>query len=366
MRESERTVRVELGERSYSILIGYKIIERCISKLRETCPEKDIFLISDSNVFGIYGAKVIHLLEYNGFRIFQYIMPAGEEAKSWDQAGNILTKMLEANLSRYSCVLALGGGVVGDIAGFTAALYRRGIRFIQIPTTLLAQVDSSVGGKVAVNHALGKNMIGTFYQPQKVWADLDTLQTLPVSEWKAGLAEVVKYGLIWDLDFFEYIENNAEKVLQRSSEVIPFIIERCCQIKAEVVSQDERDEGLRNILNFGHTIGHALESATQYKTYRHGEAVAVGMMGAFRIAQEMGMADEKDAERFKRLLIKLELPFTFPGSIFETTVKNLIHDKKVSEQQLVFILPQKLGKVSIKKGILPEQAARAMQRLLAE
>lgn len=366
MNESERTVRVELGERSYSILIGYGIIERCIFELRETCLEKDIFLISDSNVFGLYGEKVIHLLGDNGFRVFQYILPAGEKAKSWDQAGKILTKMLEANLSRQACVLALGGGVVGDIAGFTAALYRRGIRFLQIPTTLLAQVDSSVGGKVAVNHTLGKNMIGTFYQPQTVWADLNTLDTLPLSEWKAGLAEVIKYGLIWDREFFEYLENNAEKVLQRSTEVIPAIIERCCQIKAEVVSRDERDEGLRNILNFGHTIGHALESATQYKTYRHGEAVAIGMIGAFRIAQDLGMADEAEAERLRRLLAKWGLPHTFSGSIFETAVNNLIHDKKVSHQQLVFILPQKLGKAAIKKGISPEQAARAMQRLLAE
>lgn len=366
MADLTRKVKVELGERSYFISIGYGILEKCVSSLHETCTEKDIFLISDSNVYDIHGLKLVHMLESNDYKVFQYIMPAGEQAKSWDQAGCILTKMLEANLSRNASVLALGGGVVGDMAGFTAALYRRGIRFIQIPTSLLAQVDSSVGGKVAVNHPLGKNMIGTFYQPQEVWADLHTLDTLSCEEWKAGLAEVVKYGIIWDLGFFEFLENNAEKVLMRSTEVVPYIIERCCQIKAEVVSRDERDEGLRNILNFGHTVGHALESATQYKMYRHGEAVSIGMMGAFRLAQEMDMIDEEKVERFKKLLIKWGLPHTFSGSILDTAVNNLIYDKKVSQQQLVFILPQKLGQVVIKKGITAEQARTAMQRLLAE
>lgn len=366
MTDLRRNVKVELGERSYSITIGYGVLEQCVSRLSNTCVEKDIFLISDSNVYDIYGQDLMRLLQKEDYRVFTYIMPAGEEAKSWEQAGRILTKMLEANLSRNACVLALGGGVVGDMAGFTAALYRRGIRFFQIPTSLLAQVDSSVGGKVAVNHPLGKNMIGTFYQPQEVWADLQTLDTLSCEEWRAGLAEVVKYGLIWDLEFYDFLENNAEKILQRSPDVMPDIIERCCQIKAEVVSCDERDEGLRNILNFGHTIGHALESATFYKKYRHGEAVAIGMMGAFRLAQDMGMIDEEKVERLRNLLIKLELPYSFSGSILETAVNNLIYDKKVSQQQLVFVLPIKFGEVVIKKGIAPEQAKRSMQKLLAE
>lgn len=366
MTVKERNVIVELGERSYPIMIEYGILEQCVSRLRSACIERDIFLISDSNVYNIYGMNLVRLLKKEDYKVFTYIMPSGEEAKSWEQAGLILTKMLEANLSRNTCVLALGGGVVGDMAGFTAALYRRGIRFLQIPTSLLAQVDSSVGGKVAVNHPLGKNMIGTFYQPQEVWADLQTLDTLSCEEWRAGLAEVVKYGVIWDIKFYDFLENNAKKILQRSPDVMPDIIERCCQIKAEVVSRDERDEGLRNILNFGHTIGHALESATFYKKYRHGEAVAIGMMGAFRLAQDMDMIDVEKVERFKNLLIKLELPYSFPGSILETAVNNLIYDKKVSQQQLVFVLPVRIGEVVIKKGITPEQAKRAMQKLLEE
>jgi len=359
-----RRVEVSLGERSYDILIGYNILQQFSLSLRERCSEKEIILISDTTVYGLYGQQLIKYLTNDDWKVIEYIMPTGEEAKSWNQAGSILTKMLEANLSRNSSVIALGGGVVGDMAGFAAALYRRGVNFYQIPTTLLAQVDSSVGGKVAVNHPLGKNMIGTFYQPQEVWTDLTLLDTLPLEEWRAGLAEVVKYGVIWDEDFFLFLETNADKVLQRSAEVVPDLIKRCCQIKAEIVSQDERDEGLRNILNFGHTIGHALESATQYKKYRHGEAVAVGMLGAFLLAQQMNMLDAEVVERFRKLLIKWGLPCSFSSCLLEKAVHNLIYDKKVAQQKLVFILPQKLGKVVIEKGITQELVESAMEKLL--
>lgn len=363
MSQDIRQLKVDLAERSYNIMIGYDILPQCAAQLGGADGGKGLFIISDSNVFELYGEKLLKFLPDQGQKAGHFIMPAGEEAKSWHVASEILTKMLELNLNREACVLALGGGVVGDMAGFCAALYRRGIPFYQIPTTLLAQVDSSVGGKVAVNHPLGKNMLGTFYQPREVWADLSLLETLPPEEWRAGLAEVVKYGVIWDAHFFDFLEENVDKVLARSPEVLPCVIERCCQIKAEVVVQDERDEGLRNILNFGHTIGHALESATQYKIYRHGEAVAIGMLGAFHLARALGMTDDKALERFRNLLQQWGLPCSFPAGLLEAAAAKLIYDKKASGEKLIFILPEQIGKVIIQKGVTPAEAKAAMRKL---
>ncbi|MDX9871586.1 MAG: 3-dehydroquinate synthase [Clostridia bacterium] len=365
MSQEIRQVKVELGERSYPIHIGYGILPQCTVALSGANGGQDLFLISDSNVFPLYGEKLLRLLSGKACNVYQYIMPAGEEAKSWETASALLTKMLEANLSRQAQVIALGGGVVGDMAGFAAALYRRGISFYQIPTTLLAQVDSSVGGKVAVNHPLGKNMLGTFYQPRAVWADLSLLESLPLPEWRAGLAEVIKYGCIWDASFFEFLEENADKVLERSPEVLPFVIERCCRIKAEIVGRDERDEGLRNILNFGHTVGHALESATQYKTYRHGEAVAVGMLAAFMLARTLKMTDDQTVERLRKLLHTWGLPCTVPARLLDTAAAQLIYDKKASAHELVFILPERLGQAVIKKGVTLKEAKDAMRRISA-
>ncbi len=353
-------VRVELGERSYSIFLGYDIWKACIAQLKEISPEKEVFLVSDRHVFDLFGCSLEELLAREGYRCLWHVVSPGEGSKNWTEAGVILEKMLENNLGRKAPLLALGGGVIGDLAGFTAAVYRRGVPFVQIPTSLLAQVDSSVGGKVAVNHPLGKNMLGTFYQPQAVWADLSVLNSLPVEEWRAGLAEVVKYGIIRDEQFFCFLEEHARAVYQKDPRVIPEVVKRCCMIKAEVVGLDERDEGLRNILNFGHTIGHALESASAYSSYKHGEAVAIGINGAFHIARRFGWVGEALQKRVENLLLQWELPVSFPARYFDEVLKNIYYDKKVVGKKLVFVLPRGLGQVTIEKGLTPEQVKQAI------
>jgi 3-dehydroquinate synthase len=364
---SLRSVKVDLGERSYSILIGYGILPRCVAGLGRFPLEKEAFVISDDIVYGLHGAGLEKLLAGAGCRTHNFIMPAGEEAKSWPQAGAVLQRMLEENLGRKAFVVAVGGGVVGDLAGFAAALYRRGIPLFQVPTTLLAQVDSSVGGKVAVNHALGKNMIGTFYQPLEVWADLSALETLPLREWRAGLAEVAKYAVIWDGELYRFLEDHAREILDRDPRVVPEVIERCCRIKAEVVSRDEREEGLRSILNFGHTIGHALESATQYKKYRHGEAVAVGMVGACLLAQAMGVLPGEEAVmRVKRLLREWGLPVALPDELLEPAASHLVYDKKIVGKEAVFVLPRSIGQVTVEKGVPWELVRQSLKRLTKE
>lgn len=363
MGEPIRRVRVELKERSYTILIGDNILGQCIKNLRDFPVEEEVFVVTDSNVDKIYGEKIMGHLRGAGFCPYKFVVPAGEEAKSWDQAEQILRVMLERNLSRRTCLLALGGGVVGDLAGFTAALYRRGVPLFQVPTTLLAQVDSSIGGKVAVNHPLGKNMVGTFYQPRQVWADLFTLRTLPRAEWQAGLAEVAKYGVIGSRDFFEFLEDNAGKILERNQAVLQDMVEKCCRTKAAVVMRDERDEGLRNILNFGHTIGHALESATHYKKYRHGEAVSIGMVGACLLSAHIGLAGEELAERLKALLVKWGLPVSYPECLFEAAAGHLRYDKKAVAQKLTFVLPRRLGEVETVQGLAEETVREVMKKL---
>lgn len=361
-RESRR-VRVELGLRSYDITIGYDILPRSIRGLKDLKVDRNLLVISDSLVNGFYGAFLEELLKNEGFTPSFHVLTPGEESKSWVNAEIILEKMLKANLGRNAPVLALGGGVIGDLAGFVAALYRRGVPYIQVPTSLLAQVDSSVGGKVAVNHPLGKNMIGTFYQPRAVWAELNTLTSLPREEWYAGLAEVVKYALIRDESFLGFLEENTNSLREGNSSLMPLLIEKCCGIKADIVSGDERDEGLRNTLNFGHTIGHALESATGYSKYRHGEAVAVGMMGAISLAGLLGLVDEQLGKRVERLLRNLNLPVSFPAHLMEGVLTNISYDKKGNEKGLVFILPLAPGRVIIKEGVSKKLVKVALEKV---
>lgn len=365
MTEGVNKVIVDLDDRSYQVKIGYDIWPECIKSLKKTSIEKEVFIVSDKNVYNLYGRYLKELLCSSGFGIKTFVIEPGEKSKSWEQASSILDKMLSSNLGRKSPVIALGGGVVGDLAGFIAALYRRGVPFIQVPTSLLAQVDSSVGGKVAVNHPLGKNMIGTFYQPTEVWANLTTLESLPEEEWRAGLAEVLKYAIIWDYDFYIFIENNAEAILRKDKRVMPKIIEHCCSIKAQVVNKDEKDEGLRNILNFGHTIGHALEKATMYQRYRHGEAVAVGIMGAFYLAREMKMIDGLEIEKIHNVLNNWGLPTKYPVSLTEEVELSMYYDKKITDKRLVFILPLKIGEVCICKDI-PKEALRKALEYISE
>lgn len=343
-------IQVKTASANYPIYIGSGLldeIEVYLQNLPEAVNCADIFLISNETVFPLYGEKIEKQLCCAGKRVCKYILPDGEEYKTWDMAEQVLSYALRKNLSRKTLLLALGGGVVGDLAGFVAAVYLRGIPFVQIPTTLLAQVDSSVGGKVAVNHILGKNMIGSFYHPQMVITDINTLQTLPKREWLAGLAEVVKYGIIWDRKFFQFLKDNRQSILAREQTSVTAVISRCCEIKAEIVNIDEKEKGLRSILNFGHTVGHALERATQYKVYRHGEAVAIGMAAAIKLAvlKEFLLPQEAD-------MIIADLEFwgfsvTMPSVPVEKIIEGLSYDKKAVGDHIAFILPRTIGQVVI-------------------
>lgn len=345
-------VRVELGERSYNIVIDSGILGDIGRSLEKFEFSRKIALISNPTVYRLYGDTVRNALVGSGFDPVEIIIPDGEEYKNLAQVRDIYGEMLKARLDRKSVVMALGGGVIGDIAGFAASTYMRGIDFVQVPTTLLAQVDSSVGGKTGVNHTAGKNMIGTFWQPRLVWVDISTLKTLPKRELLAGLAEVIKYGVIWDREFFEFLESRRESVLNLEGDALAHIIERSCEIKADVVSKDEREAGIRAILNYGHTIGHAIETVTGYTRYLHGEAVAMGMYAEAKAAQILGMVDDAAVKRIRTLIEMYGLPAVLPDSLdFRSLFESMQLDKKTVSGELKFILPESIGKVKVHKGI---------------
>ena len=356
-----QTLNVDLGERSYPIVIAQGTLSGIGNALTESGYCGRLALISNPTVYGLYGQRVMASLRDAGFDPFEVLIPDGEEYKSLESTVMIYTELLKARLDRKSALVALGGGVIGDITGFAASTYMRGIDFIQVPTTLLAQVDSSVGGKTGVNHPLGKNMIGTFWQPKLVWIDIDTLATLPLSEFLSGVAEVIKYGVIWDEEFFSLLEREREKVLALDSAALVRLITRSCEIKAEVVSRDERESGLRAILNYGHTIGHAIETATGYTRYLHGEGVAIGMMSAALLANLLGFIDRRDTQRISALIRAYDLPVAIPEEIsFDVLLANMFLDKKTVFGELTFILPEKIGAVRIGKGIREEDIRKAI------
>lgn len=340
-------IRVELGERSYDIHIGSNILTELAERLKQFGFSR-IALISNPTVHGLYGRELMNSMNKRGLDVSAVIIPDGEEYKDLLWAYFVYGELLRRKLDRSSAVIALGGGVIGDIAGFVASTYMRGISCIQVPTTLLAQVDSSVGGKTGVNHPLGKNMIGAFHQPRLVWTDVNTLRTLPQREFLAGMAEVIKYGVIWDEGFFKYLEDNREKILNLEKDVLERIIRRSCEIKAEVVSRDEREEGLRAILNYGHTIGHALETATGYTGHLHGEAVAIGMHLEARLSSLLGFTDEKVVARIRSQIEAFELPGTINMGIEdERLLSSMQFDKKAVAGKLRFVLPERIGSVKI-------------------
>jgi 3-dehydroquinate synthase len=356
-------LRVELGERSYEILIDRGNLPFIGERLLRFSIGKKIAVISNPKIYELYGEKIISSLKKEGFDPSLILIPDGEIYKDYFWAYHILTQLLELGLDRKSCLIALGGGVIGDITGFVASIYMRGIPYIQIPTTLLAQVDSSVGGKTAVNHSLGKNMIGSFWQPSLVWIDVNTLDTLPEREFISGMAEVIKYGIIWDKDFFDYLESNREKILKKDKDLLIPAIKRACEIKAEVVSKDERESSLRAILNYGHTIGHAIETLTGYTTYLHGEAISIGMVYEAKLSNILGFLEKESLERIKNILKNLGLPTILPINIDTTAmVKTILLDKKNIEGKIRMVIPESIGKMKINfeiseenlKGILNE------------
>lgn len=340
------TLRVELSERSYDIVIAPSAIDAIGPRMRAMGAANKIAVISSYSIFPHYGQRVMDVLKDSGFFATSLLLPDGEETKSMHWTEYLLTSLLKLKLDRSSVIVALGGGVIGDLTGFVASLYMRGIRFVQVPTTLLSQVDSSVGGKTGINHPLGKNMIGTFWQPSLVLADTTTLTTLPRREFLSGIAEVIKYGVIRDAAFFKHLTDNRDSIMALEPDALAAIIRRSCEVKADVVGADEREAGLRAILNFGHTIGHAVEHATGYGTYLHGEAVSIGMCAAARLAHNLGIMD--NPQPVAELCAQYGLPTAIPSGISPDALLSAMEiDKKSIGGQIRFILPERIGHVRV-------------------
>jgi 3-dehydroquinate synthase len=351
MNDATITVSVALGERSYNILIGQQLLASASEWIASCVQVSHAVVITDSNVVP-HAETVIASLEQSRIRVNQAVVPSGEGSKSVLMLDDLWRLLLEFGADRKSVVVAVGGGVIGDLAGFVAASFARGLPFIQIPTTLLADVDSSVGGKVGINLPGAKNMVGAFWQPRGVLIDTHVLHTLPEREYRSGLAEVVKYGVILDATFFEYLENNVEGLRRRDPQVLRQVIARSCRLKADVVEQDERElSGLRAVLNYGHTFCHAIEAVAGYGEWLHGEAVAIGMVCASKLAESLGRIDSDLTARQVRLLTDLGLPVTLPDLPNDELMAAMQRDKKVEHGKLRFVLPTRLGHVELVSGI---------------
>jgi 3-dehydroquinate synthase len=338
---------IDLGERSYEILIGPGLRKRAGEFLKAVFNPSRVVIITHPSINSLYGEEVMENFVAQGWTTDIIEVPEGESSKNLGQAEKLYDHLLELNCDRKSVLVALGGGVIGDLVGFVAATYQRGIPFVQMPTTLLSQVDSSVGGKTAVNHPKGKNMIGAFYQPRLVVADLETLRTLPAKEYRAGLAEIVKYGVISDPELFEFLETRYKEILNLDHHCLSKIIETSCAIKAKVVEKDERESHYRMILNFGHTLGHAIESLTNYSRFIHGEAVAMGMVRAAELSRSMGKCSEEVPRRLEALLKNLGLLVDMPELDSTAIIESLYHDKKTMDQKIKFILVKEFGSIEI-------------------
>jgi 3-dehydroquinate synthase len=334
------TYRVELGRRSYPILIGAGLITRC-DLFDQHLVGRDVLLVSDTTVASLYAASLAKSL--GSRRIIEAILPGGEPNKTLANVARLIDVLVANRFGRDCTVLALGGGVIGDMAGFAAASYQRGVAYMQVPTTLLAQVDSSVGGKTGVNHPGGKNLIGAFHQPSAVLIDIETLATLPQRELRAGLAEVIKYGLICDAAFFDWLEAHVDALLARDHESLAYAIRRSCEIKAQVVARDEYEQGERALLNLGHTFGHAIEAATGYSRWLHGEAVGAGLRIAAVLSHECGLMSAADVERVQRLLQRAGLPSDAREVTVAAAREHMRMDKKVKGGRMRLIVPLRIG-----------------------
>lgn len=351
-------VHVPLGPRSYNIVIGQGCLAECRRFLQPLGPIGHAVLIADENVYQRYAQPLAERLRESIARVDLVSVPAGEGSKSVQEAERLWDMLLEVHADRSSYVFAVGGGVIGDLAGFVAATFARGLALVQVPTTLLAQVDSSVGGKVGINLPQAKNMVGAFWQPRLVLIDLETLHSLPEREYTAGLAEVVKYGMIADAAFFQFLEEHAADVRARRLDVLRDVVRRSCQLKASVVAEDERETtGRRAILNYGHTVGHALEAVTQYGRFLHGEAVALGMHYAAQLAVRLSRLDAEQARRQDSLLQALGLPVRLEACDVDAVLDAMRHDKKFVGGRMRFVLPTRIGEVSLVSDV-PESLVR--------
>jgi 3-dehydroquinate synthase len=357
---SVQTLAVNLGERSYPIHVGANILDRVGESLQQAGLRGKVAIVSNPVVAQLYLDSVYDALSASGFEVALILLPDGEEHKNLKSLATIYDGLVKARLERKSGILALGGGVIGDLAGFAAATYLRGVPYVQLPTTLLAQVDSSVGGKTGVNHEDGKNLIGAFYQPKLVLIDVTVLRTLPRRELVAGLAEVIKYGIIEDPVLFHLLEDKIERLLGLDQDLLIRVIATCCAIKARIVEQDEREDDYRAALNFGHTIGHALEAATGYQQFLHGEAVGVGMAKATAISLQQGFCDRKSFERVTQLVKKAGLPIEVPSDV---SIANLLQgievDKKAADGKIKFVMCEGIGKTRF-HWLTPGEIANAL------
>lgn len=344
-------VLINLGDRSYEIVIGAKLLE--LSSSYAGLPSaRSALIVSNTSVGPIYGSRLKRALEKHYQHIVELQLPDGEQFKTWESLQKIFDALLSSGCDRKTVLFALGGGVVGDMTGFAAASYMRGVPFVQVPTTLLAQVDSSVGGKTAINHPLGKNMIGAFYQPRLVVCDLSVLATLPKREFSSGLAEVIKYGPIVDLEFFSWLESNIEQLFAQDSEALAYAVRRSCEIKASVVGQDERESGLRAILNFGHTFGHAIEAGMGYGVWLHGEGVGAGMVMAAELSHRLGLVDAAFVKRLTVLIERAGLPTKGPVLDAQDNAGRYLElmrlDKKSEAGEIRFVVIDGPGRAAVR------------------
>ncbi|MDX1946703.1 MAG: 3-dehydroquinate synthase [Pirellulaceae bacterium] len=354
-------IRVRLAERSYDIAIGRGNLAACGEFVKARLPGRHAVVITDSHVRAPHAETAQRSLVEAGLRCDLLTVPAGEGSKSIAQAAELWNRLVEFKTDRKSLIVAVGGGVIGDLAGFVAATFGRGLAFVQIPTTLLAHVDSSVGGKVGINLPAAKNMVGSFWQPAGVVIDLETLATLPDREYRSGLAEVVKYGVILDAEFFAWLERHVAAINARDPAALEHLVARSCQLKAEVVEQDEREEtGLRAVLNYGHTFCHAIETVTGYGRYLHGEAVAIGMVCASRLAESLGRIGPEVTTRQEKLLSALGMTTVVTGLDADALLAAMQRDKKTEHGQLRFVLPTRMGHVELVGGVEPDLARQAM------
>jgi 3-dehydroquinate synthase len=348
-----QTVRVALDDRGYPIHIGRGLLARA-DLVAGAIPQRRVAIVTNDTVAPLHLERLAGPLEAAGVACVRIVVPDGEDHKDWATLDRVIGELLAHRCDRYTAIVALGGGVVGDLAGFAAATYQRGVPYIQVPTTLLAQVDSSVGGKTAINHPRGKNMIGAFYQPQLVLADMDALATLPERELRAGLAEVIKHGAIRDAALFAWLEANVERLVARDVEALAHVVKRSVEIKAAVVARDEREAGERALLNFGHTFGHAIEAGLGYGTWLHGEAVAAGMVMAAELSTRLGMLEPQSAERLRGLIERAGLPVAGPGLPADRYLELMSVDKKAQAGRLRFILLERLGSAVIRGDVSPD------------
>ncbi|WP_040951184.1 3-dehydroquinate synthase [Gorillibacterium massiliense] len=362
-----KELKVDLGERSYPIYIGSGILAEIAEKLAENGVRQSSphLIITDDHVAKHHLERVMGIMQAGGFAVSSFIIPSGESSKSLTMLEEIVGVALQAGLERSSAIIALGGGVVGDLAGFAAASYMRGIRFVQIPTTILAH-DSSVGGKVAVNHKLAKNVIGAFYQPEFVLYDTELLQTLPDRDVRSGFSEVIKHGLIWDEEFAYWCEDHVQELLALNPAALEYALFTGVQVKTIVVSQDEKENGLRAILNLGHTIGHALEAVAGYNELLHGEAISIGMVGSAKLAVGLGRSPEIEAVT-ERIFRKFGLPVRIPAHLdTDQIMAAMMHDKKFRENRMSFVLPLSIGKVEINNELSVNQVRAVVEELKRE